>query len=263
MKAEPLKYARYREPSFLIIGAQKCGTTSLYYNLLKHPNISHAGKKEIHFFDEHYEKGLDWYRSFFPPVGLFEGMITGEASPRYFFLPHVPGRVRETFPGIKLILLLRNPVDRAYSQYQHNFRNHGLAEPFERALITAGKLDKERTGLPLSDPAFSKKYRRFSFLARGLYIRQVEHWLRYFPMEQFLVLKSEDFFSSPAKTMGSVFAFLGLKPFTIDEFARKNSYDYPPMNPVTRTELNDYFRPFNRRLYNFLGVDYNWEENAG
>lgn len=262
MESEPLKYARYREPSFLIIGAQKCGTTSLYYNLLQHPCISPAGKKEIHFFDENYEKGLDWYRSFFPPVGLFEGVITGEASPRYFYLPHVPGRVRDTFQGIKLILILRNPVDRAYSQYQHNFRNHGLTEPFETALVTAGQLDKERTGFPISDPAFSKKYRQFSFLARGIYIRQLEHWLCYFPIEQFLVLKSEDFFSSPGRIMNNLFAFLGLEPYTINEFARKNRYDYPPMNPATRAKLTEYFEPYNRRLYDFLGVEYNWEDGS-
>ncbi len=259
MTVATAKYSRFREPSFLIIGAQKCGTTSLYYDLLEHPNISPAGKKEIHFFDENYEKGIEWYRDFFPPTGLFEGMITGEASPRYFFLPPVPERVHRAFPRIKLILLLRNPVDRAYSQYQHNLRNHGLDCTFEEALEMASTLDKERNQLAPGDPDFSKKYRRFSFLARGIYIRQLERWLHYFPIEQFLILKSEDFFTEPGKTLTEVFTFLGLPPFPISKFVRKNSYNYEPMLPGTRAKLIEFFRPHNLRLYEFPGMDFNWE----
>jgi radical SAM protein with 4Fe4S-binding SPASM domain len=258
-RVPPQKYARYREPSFLIIGAQKCGTTSLYYNLTRHPNIQPAGRKEIHFFDEYFEKGMDWYRTFFPPVGLFKGMVTGEASPRYFFLPYVPQRVVQVFPNIKLILLLRNPVDRAYSQYHHNYRNRRVTESFETVIEAAKRLDERQLNIPVHDPAFSKKYRRVSYLARGVYIHQLKRWLEYFPLEQFLILKSEDFFKNPGKTMDRVFAFLGLKPYVITNFDKKNSYDYPPMNPAVREKLLEYFRPFNRQLYHLLGIDYNWE----
>jgi radical SAM protein with 4Fe4S-binding SPASM domain len=263
-KTPPPKYARYREPSFLIIGAQKCGTTSLYHNLTRHPNIQPAGRKEIHFFDQHYEKGLDWYRSFFPPVGLFKGMLTGEASPRYFFLPYVPRRVAQAFPNIKLILLLRNPVDRAYSQYYHNYRRRRVSESFETALAleTAEPLNEEQLNTLLSDPVFNKKYRRTDYLARGIYIHQLNRWLDYFPLEQFLILKSEDFFKNPGKTMDRVFTFLGLEPHAITFFNKKNSYDYPPMNSAVRPKLLEYFRPFNRQLYHLLGVDYNWEKTG-
>jgi radical SAM protein with 4Fe4S-binding SPASM domain len=257
-------YARYREPSFLVIGAQKCGTSSLYHNLIRHPSIQPAGRKEIHFFDEHYEKGMDWYRSFFPPMGLFEGMISGEASPRYFFLPQVPGRVARAFPGIKLILLLRNPVDRAYSQYHHNYRNHRVKESFAAAAAAelGQKADEEQLEQLLNDPVARKKYRRSSYLARGIYVKQLNRWLACFPLTQFLILKSEDFFMDPANTMNRVFAFLGLEPYILSTYARKNSYNLPPLDPGLREKLADYFRPFNRQLYDLLGIAYNWEEGS-
>ena len=258
MATKQLKLTPYREPSFIIIGAQKCGTTTMYHNLLQHPQVQPAGKKEIHYFDVHYEKGLDWYRSFFPPVGLFKNVITGEASPSYFFLPFVPERVCKAFPDIKLILLLRNPVDRAYSQYQHNVRNHNLKEPFEKALASAIKMTAKCTDASFCDPIFINDYKRTSYLARGIYIQQLEHWLKHFAPEQLLILKSEDFFEFPGQALDRVFAFLGLETYSLKHWVNKNMYGYPAMKSSIRAELNAYFRPFNQRLYDFLGVDFNW-----
>src|SRR5438552_2173012 len=98
------------KPQFIIIGAQRCGTTSLYNYLIKHADVMPAATKEIHFFDLNYRKGIDWYYSQFPDH--YHGRITGEASPYYLFHPHVAGRIKAALPGVKLIVLLRNPTDR-------------------------------------------------------------------------------------------------------------------------------------------------------
>ena len=103
-----------RLPDFLIIGAQKCGTSSMFAYLNQHPQMKLPDVKEIHFFDLNYSNGLDWYTSHFPPASLSHRMVTGEASPYYLFHPHVPERVRLHCPDVKLVVMLRNPVDRAY-----------------------------------------------------------------------------------------------------------------------------------------------------
>ena len=130
-------------PDFIIIGTQKGGTTSLYRYLIDHPNIAPIYIKEPHYFDIHFHKGIGWYRSHFPTaVEKYyarhvekHDLITGEASPYYLFHPRAPQRVAKTLPKAKLIILLRNPVDRAYSQYQHQLRQPGV-EPlsFEEAI---------------------------------------------------------------------------------------------------------------------------------
>lgn len=256
-----IKYIDYRNPTFLIIGAQKSGTTSLYYNLIQHPNIRAARKKEIHFFDDNqnYQKGLNWYLSFFPFVNLFRRMITGEASPRYFFMPFVPERVHHFFPEIKLILLLRNPVDRAYSQYQHNRRAGRIHVPFETALKVARAVEKKYSVIQPEDYENYQNYCDFSFLARGEYVVQLKRWLTLFSMEQFLILKSEDFFLNPCKVVQQVFSFLGVEPFDELKSIKKNSYQYSDMSSETRKILTDYFMPFNEALYKLLRRNFGWE----
>src|SRR5437764_5111475 len=114
-------------PDFLIIGTQRGGTTSLYHYLKTHPCVQLANTKDTHFFDKKFNKGLSWYRGHFPTrLGKYytqrvrqQPFVTGEASPSYLFHPHAPGRVAQLLPSARLIVLLRNPVDRAYSQYFH------------------------------------------------------------------------------------------------------------------------------------------------
>src|SRR2546423_13513556 len=114
-------------PDFLIIGGQKCGTTSLYYYLIEHPNIAPAVRKQMHFFDNRFKKGFGWYKSNFPTIfskwyKTFlhkQKFVSGEATPYYLFHPLAASRVHQFLPDVKLIVLLRNPVNRAYSHYNH------------------------------------------------------------------------------------------------------------------------------------------------
>ena len=135
-------------PDFVIIGAQKSGTTSLYNFIIKHPTIAPASQRELHYFSGQYRFGEQWYRSNFPTnlsrryfyKKTKQKLLSGEASPTYMFHPIASDRMKNILPDIKLIAILRNPVDRAYSQYHHNIRRNNETLPFEKAI----ELEEER-----------------------------------------------------------------------------------------------------------------------
>jgi hypothetical protein len=123
-------------PDFVIIGAHKCGTTSLYHSLTRHPHVEGAATKELEFFNRHFDKGIEWYRRCFPRPRWKDGRrsITGEATPYYLFHPHAAKRMAEVVPRARMIVLLRNPVDRAYSHYHHRTRLGRETRSFEEAI---------------------------------------------------------------------------------------------------------------------------------
>ena len=193
-------------PDFIIIGAQKSGTTSLYDFVIKHPTIAPAAKKELHYFSVQYARGELWYRSNFPTnlsrynfyKRTNQRLHSGEASPLYLFYPIVPDRMKEILPGVKLIVILRNPVDRAYSHYHHELRKNRESLSFEKAI----ELEKERCAGErerlIKDPDFVPvHYRRHSYLARGVYVDQLENWFKYYDRKQFLILATEDLHENP------------------------------------------------------------------
>jgi hypothetical protein len=255
-------------PSYLIIGAQRAGTTSLHRYLVQHPGVrTMLRTKGVHFFDTAYGRGMAWYASRFPTrlyaryVARRHGveLITGEASPYYLFHPHVPARVAEHLPAVKLIALLRDPVQRAYSHYQHEVARGFETLPFEEAVEAeparlAGELERMA-----ADPLYNSfEHQHHSYLARGRYHEQLARWLARFPREQLLVVSSERFFAEPERTFRRVLDFLGLPPFTPAAFERHNAYDYREMGAEVRARLVDHYREPNRRLYETLGEDFGW-----
>ena len=250
-------------PDFLIIGAQKGGTTYLYNILRRHPYFKAAIRKEIHFFDTpRFRQGVDWYRTHFPQQQERNGrrIITGEASPYYLFYPLAARRVAETIPQVKLIALLRNPVDRAYSDYQHTFRQGNETLSFKEALeLEEARLLGEKEKILADENYRSINYRRFSYIARGIYVDQLEEWHKYFDAKQLLILKSEDFFACPSETLDLVLEFLGLpeRDFALEGKRNEGGYS-DPMEPDTRRWLEDFYEPHNRRLYEYLGRDFAW-----
>lgn len=252
-------------PSFLIIGAQKSGTTSLHSYLTLHPCICGPERKEVHFFDVNWRKGIRWYRSHFPKVEELgtEG-ITGEATPEYLFYPAIPERVFRAIPDVRLIVLLRNPVDRAYSHYQHAVRGIGgvgrESVSFEEAVTLARRSLIGSGGELLPDPdrdSFDGGYR--SYLARGIYVRQLERWFRYFDRDRFLVLDSQELFDKPEETTQRTVAWLGLEPQTLGPLAAHNAGGpYPVLDGAIRKELNAFFKPYNEALFTLLGRTFDW-----
>ena len=249
-------------PDFIIIGTQRSGTTSLYNYLTNHPRILPALMKEVHFFDLAFSKGLNWYRANFPMVSTKEGeqkMFTGEASPYYIIHPHAPTRIASLFPSIKLIVLLRNPVDRAYSHYQHEVKLGFERLSFEDAIKQEpSRLQGEMEKMVGDENYMSFNHRHFSYLARGIYVDQLKNWTKLFPQEQMLIIKSEDFFEWPQKVLSQVFGFLNLPDWSFPGFKVHNRLQYHEMKAETRDRLSEYFDPFNQSLNNFLRMDFGW-----
>jgi Sulfotransferase domain len=254
-------------PDYIIIGAQKCGTSSLYRYLNDHPAIAPAAGKEVHYFDWHYSRGPRWYRAHFPTIVAREmfraragrPLVTGEASPYYLFHPHAPGRIKALLPNVKLIALLRNPVERALSAYHHQVRAGSEPLPFDEAMDQEPARLAPEVDRLTQDPAYkSMAHRRFSYLARGRYADQLEAWFRVFPREQLLVVRSEDFFEEPAATVAQVLEFLGLPRGNLKGFRRFNAGYYGSVEPAIQARLIEYFAPHNERLYALLGCDLGW-----
>ena len=248
-------FARIR-PSFLIIGAQRSGTTSLYQYLTIHPGILPALRKEVHFFDFQYEKGLRWYLAHFPGIhrrSRNQPKITGEASPYYMVHPLAPERVKAFNPDIKLIALLRDPVDRALSHYRHEVRNGVERLSFEEAIATERKRLSSTEGLLKQAPYhYSFCHHHYSYLERGRYAHYLEMWLNHFPRESLLVLKSEDMFRDVNSVANRVFGFLGLPTYRIPRDAGSRTA-YQSMHPEIRGRLHRYFASDQKKLAKFFG----------
>ncbi len=256
-------------PDFIIIGGKKCGTSSLYNYLAEHPGVAPAFRKEVHFFDNNPgRRGTLFYRAYFPTslhrrrVERTRGtkLLTGEATPYYLFYPLAPRRVRDVVPDAKLIALLRNPVDRAYSHYHHEVRRGAEKLSFEEAIEReAERLGGERERMLRGGNYDSVSHRRYSYLSRGVYVDQLQNWRRFFPEEQLLVLKSEGLFADPSSILGQTLDFLGLPPLEREGYSKDNKGSYLQLDPAIRRQLADYFEPHNERLYEYLGRDFGWD----
>jgi hypothetical protein len=264
-------------PDFLIIGTKRGGTTSLWRYLLQHPLIAPMfpatqNIKSPHFFDLNHGKGVAWYRSHFPSAAyrgrvqrrLGRPPVAGEASPYYLFHPLAARRAAEVVPGAKLIVLLRNPVDRAWSHYWERVNAGTETLSFEEAIESEPSRLAGEAERILADPSYnSAAHDHFSYLARGRYLEQLEPWLQRFPAERVCILRSEDFYANPSRTYQRALDFLGLPPAELDASSR---YSVVPtsvrrverMNEATRRRLVDFYAPHNRRLEAALGMDFGW-----
>jgi Sulfotransferase domain len=249
-------------PDFLVIGVMKGGTTSFFNYLARHPQINPPFRKEIKFFDIHYPEGLGWYRAHFPTrFKMKPGTVTGEATPYYIFHPTAPNRIGKVLPNVKLIALLRNPVDRAYSHYNHMVRVGREPLSFEEAIEheperLAGEEEKI-----ITDPLYSTfNHLHYSYLARGRYIEQLQKWFAIFPREQMLVLASEELYTSPATAYRLAIEFLGLSDWAPNDFKAYKQGVYEEMPASTRKHLIDYYQPYNQKLYECLNMSFDWDK---
>jgi hypothetical protein len=245
------------KPTFLIIGAQKAGTTSLFRYLLQHPDIlAPVVKKELHFFDLNFYRGSKWYCSHFPLQKYRK--ITGEKSPYYFYHPLVPKRSFEFNHKLKLIALLRDPVKRAYSHYNHEIENKREKRTFRQAINQEiKKVDIDHIRLSRSEISYSANHHRYSYYARGCYVEQLDLWMQFFPRDQFYFETSERFFRDPQEVCSEIFDFLKLKPFTPSTAIRHNSGKYDPIIESDKYWLAKMYKECNRKLAKAYMVDIN------
>ena len=246
-------------PDFLILGAQKAGTTALYAYLRRHPEITGPSWKEVSYFDRHYARGESWYRGNFPNLLRSRGELVGEASPSYVFHPLGPERVKALVPEARLIVLVRDPVDRALSHYNHELALGRESLSFEDALdAEEGRLEGEVERLRADPRYFSRAWWSHTYKSRGRYAEQLERWLAVFPREQLLIVPSEELLAEPGRVHAEVLEFLGAPPYRLDAYPRVFERKYESMRPETRAELADSFADHNRRLYELVGRDLGW-----
>jgi len=246
-------------PDLIVIGVVRSGTTSLYHYLSQHPSIIKSAYDELGYFDSNYELGLNWYKSFFPSIfekkkikeknGKF---LTYDVTPFYIYNQKAPQRIHQILPNSKLIVILRNPVDRSYSNYFLGNQGKKFEEIIADEKESLNKIDKNNVD----------EYYNFvhtSMLARGFYAEQLENWYKIFSKDQILVIKSEEFATETNKIMNEIFNFLELPHYNIPDNSKKNKIHYESMNKETRIDLIEFFRPYNKKLYSLIGRNFDWE----
>ncbi len=259
-------------PDFIIIGAKRGGTTSLYNYLLEHPAVQplFPGRqriKGVHYFDSEYARGPRWYRSHFPlsaggrPIARpwLRPALTGEASPYYLFHPLAVQRLADAVPGVRLIVLLRDPVERAYSHYKERVR-HG-AEPLTFAQALDAEPDRLRGEAEriVREPGYrSRAHEDHSYLAQGRYLDTLPRWFELFSRDQFYLAASEEFYADPGRIAAEAWSFLGLPPVTLSSQKRFNYHQAPDLDEATRRRLQAGFAEHNRDLQDYLGRALPW-----
>lgn len=256
-------------PGFLIVGAQRCGTTSMYRTLSMHPSILKAVlHKGVHYFDTDYHRGMSWYRGHFPLERTARRVqretgakpLTFESAPYYMFHPLAGERIARDLPGVKLIVLVRDPVERAYSAYAHELaRGFETVDSFERALeLEPERLRGEREKIE-ADPTYnSHSHQHHAYLTRGQYVDYLERLEKLFGRDRIHVVDSHQFFTDPQHVYRAVLKFLDLPLRGFPPFEQHNARPRSPMPETLRARLTDHFAPYDRRLISWLGSTPTW-----
>ncbi|XP_042361488.1 heparan sulfate glucosamine 3-O-sulfotransferase 4 [Plectropomus leopardus] len=261
-----MDYGEKKLPQAIIIGVKKGGTRALLEALRVHPDVRAVGN-EPHFFDRNYEKGLDWYRDLMPST--LEGQITMEKTPSYFVTNHAPKRIHSMARDIKLIIVVRNPVTRAISDYTQTLSKKPEIPTFEVLAF------KNRT-LGLIDASWSA-------LRIGIYALHLESWMQYFPLSQMHFVSGERLIVDPAGEMAKVQDFLGLKRIVTDKhfyfnktkgfpclkkpedsstprcLGKSKGRTHPKIDPDVIRRLHKFYKPFNMMFYQMTGQNFEWE----
>ena len=224
-----------RLPDFLGIGTQKGGTTSLHALMSQDERIGMPKRKELHYFDQDELEDVQAYAREFE--GFSEKKLIGEITPYYIFHPKAAQRIKQTIPNVKIIALLRNPVERTISQYFHATRRG-----YENLELEAALRDEKKR--LLSGGKFS--HQKHSYIQRSIYEKQLAEYEKRFPVNQILVLKSEDLFEDTQATWTIIQEFLGIKPlFNCSKLPRMNSGKGEEKNvkQETRSKLRKLLNP--------------------
>ena len=246
-------------PSFMIVGGQRCGTTSLQKYLQSHPDFAAPARKEIHYFDKNYFRGDDWYWAHFPQAR--PNRFTGDATPYYLFHPLAPQRAAATLPDTKIVLLLRDPVDRARSHHSHAFaKGHETLSLADAIAAEPERLAGERDKL-IADPRYlSPHHQHNSYMSRGHYIDQLLAWDALYPREQILILTSEELFSDPQAQLDTLTEFLDVEPFQLGEAKVYNTYKKKATPDALLDSMAATFVEDNQRLFEYLGRELDWRK---
>jgi cytochrome c-type biogenesis protein CcmH/NrfG len=246
------KLSKTKAPDFIIVGAGKCGTSSLFRYLGQHPQILLPHKKELNFFTtENFDKGFDWYLSHFPAITDYPDFLTGEASPAYFNHPLAIDKIPQVIPDTKLIFLLRNPVHRIISWYYHNLQC-GHESRFLEEIID---LEKQQ----LKSTSKSKIDSLSGYIFDSIYVFIIKKWLAKIPQKNLLILQTEDLADCPDKTLAMVYDFLDLPNYKIAEYIKynENYYNLDKHQQLIK-DMSNFFLAYNQQLEEYLEIEFNW-----
>ena len=253
-------------PECFVIGVVRSGTTSLYHYLSQHPSIAPAAYDELGYFDDNYHLGVNWYKSLFPTkftrnkiIKKHGKFLTYDVTPFYIYNPLVAKRIFESFPKAKIISNLRNPIDRAYSNYNDALEMGDIKIPFDEVVqIAMDEIDKNKS--KLNDEAYIVDTFYENVLARGFYADQLKIWFEKFQKKQLLIIPSEDLAQKTDQVLAKVFEFLDLPHFKIKDFTKQNKREYPPMKIETRKLLIEFYKPHNEKLYSLINQHFDWDK---
>lgn len=232
-----------RLPDFVVIGVQKGGTRFLHHCLNQHPDIWLPDSKELHFFDVNFDKGLSWYKAFFPLKIFSKKKTVGEITPRYIVHKDTPDRFHSTLPSAKIIVLLRDPIERAHSHYQMTRRVFNLQIGFKEFILYA--INNEATSTKSKEDD-AEKLMELKLLERSVYSEQIKRWFKHYPREHFLFLESSPLFQTPEKALKKVYDFLNLPAILPNDLTPQHTGQYTKeIDDSIRGILRDYFKESN------------------
>ncbi len=259
-------------PTLLVAGAQRCGTTSLFQALRQHPAmLPPRFHKGLHYFDVEYGRGLDWYRGNFATRAGLKRLArkTGadpvqfEVTPYYMFHPAAPERIARDLPGVRVVVMLRDPVERAYSAHAHEFARGFDELSFAEALEAEDSRLKGETDRLRRDTGYiSRAHRHQAYVARGRYVEQLRELADRLGRENVHVIDSDRFFADPAEAVAGVLDFVGLPPAPGMSFEVHNARPRPDLPAGTRDRLRQYFEPWDAQLADWLGWEPSWRQQS-
>lgn len=261
-------------PDLLVVGAKRGGTTSLWRYLQEHPGVlplfpAAEHLKGLYYFTDHHRLGERWYRSHFASAPwrarraaqLGHPTVSAEASPYYLFHPLAPERARASVPDATVVVLLRDPVERAFSHWKER-RRHTETLGFAEALAAEDRRTAGEEARLVADPgAVSAAHRHQTYVAQGRYAPMLRRWFDAFPREQVEVLVAEEFFAAPGPAVGRLTARLGLPPRPLLDAEAHNAAPSADMDPGIRRELRERFRPDVAELADLLGRPLPWPDD--
>ena len=258
--------ARWRVlPAFIVVGAQRCGTTTLYRVLSSHPSVVRpTASKGTGYFDAHDHRGARWYRGHFPLRWTArrrggEGAVTFESSGYYLFHPLAAARIARDLPNVRIVVMVREPVERAYSAHRHELARGYEAEPFKEALDHEDDRLRGEVERIQADPTYdSFNHRHHAYLARSRYSEQIDRYVDLLGRDRVYVVDADAFFAEPETEFDRLRDWLDLPAWQPDSVEQWNARPRLPLPAELREQLDDYFEPYDRRLGELMGRTPSW-----